>query len=498
MLSQIGYDPDGQINGWLWGNNQQSERFYDLSGRPVIISMGVDANTQQPNSRTYGYDAAGRLTHAIDDSDPHLNQQHHYDELDRLTGSERGESAQSRTDYSYDLSGNRSTTITGNTSLSNYSIDPNSNRLLSQGGAHTVNYSYDPTGHLTGDGSFNHTYNAAGRRIASTNTATGQTTGYGYNALGQRISKTSGANSSQYFYDEQGHLTGEYDASGQLIQEILWLGDLPVAVLKPATPANPTAEVYYLHIDHLGTPRKITRPNDNKMVWTWEGEAFGNSLPEQNPSGLGNYVFNLRFPGQYYDQETGLFYNGFRDYDPQTGRYIESDPIGLAGGIDTYAYVYNNPLNGTDPLGLIYKTENCKPKQKEKVKNACEVATKKANILGIGDKFQQMLDKATISCTPVAVFEDDCGGNDFSSTIYLNFKKKPGAYSCNLAAAVLHEGSHLPPLKYDEADAFMLEYKAFPFEPRFTPDQFDEAYPHASQKVKSKYKTNYEDLKLQK
>ncbi|MGZ5008388.1 MAG: RHS repeat-associated core domain-containing protein, partial [Methylobacter sp.] len=80
--------------------------------------------------------------------------------------------------------------------------------------------------------------------------------------------------------------------------------------------------------------------------------AFGHSLPEQNPSGLGEFVFNLRFPGQYYDQETGLFYNGFRDYNPDTGRYIESDPIGLSGGVNTYSYVRNNPLNRIDSLGL--------------------------------------------------------------------------------------------------------------------------------------------------
>jgi len=87
-------------------------------------------------------------------------------------------------------------------------------------------------------------------------------------------------------------------------------------------------------------------------MWTWESEAFGASLPDQNPSGLGTFVFNLRFSGQYYDQETGLFYNVFRDYDPRTGRYIESDPIGLNGGINTYAYVENNTLSYIDPLGL--------------------------------------------------------------------------------------------------------------------------------------------------
>jgi RHS repeat-associated protein/uncharacterized repeat protein (TIGR02543 family) len=352
VISQVTYEPDGQVNGWNWGNNQQNERFYDLAGRAVIVSMGFDASTQLPDSRYYGYDAAGRQTSAIDDSDPKQNQRHDYDQLDRLTSSQRGEPQLSRIDYSYDLSGNRSEKITDTTSLHSYGIDPNSNRLQSQSGAQSVSYGYDPAGHLTNDGTFTHSYNAAGRRTACTNMATGQTTGYGYNALGQRISKTLNGNTTQYFYDEQGHLSGEYDGSGQLIQEILWLGDLPIAVLKPTTPASPTTEVFYIHADHLGTPRKITRPGDNKVVWTWESEAFGNSLPDSNPSGLGSFVFNLRFPGQYYDQETGLFYNYFRDYDPAKGRYIESDPIGLRGGINTYAYVYNNPLRYTDPQGL--------------------------------------------------------------------------------------------------------------------------------------------------
>ena len=100
--------------------------------------------------------------------------------------------------------------------------------------------------------------------------------------------------------------------------------------------------------------RKITRPSDNRVVWSWESEAFGNSLPDQNPSGLGTFVFNLRFPGQYYDAETGLYYNMARYYNAQIGRYDQSDRIGLRGGINTYTYVGNNPLRWTDPLGLDY------------------------------------------------------------------------------------------------------------------------------------------------
>ena len=67
--------------------------------------------------------------------------------------------------------------------------------------------------------------------------------------------------------------------------------------------------------------------------------------------GFVQFVYNLRFPGLYYDQETGLNYNYFRDFDPSTGRYVESDPIGLATGVNTYAYVEDNPISGFDPLG---------------------------------------------------------------------------------------------------------------------------------------------------
>ena len=103
----------------------------------------------------------------------------------------------------------------------------------------------------------------------------------------------------------------------------------------------------------MNTPRVVTN-SAGATVWQWDGEAFGNTPPNANPSGQGNLTFNLRFPGQYYDAETNLNYNGHRDYDPSTGRYIQSDPIGLdAGQLSTYAYVGGNPISHTDPSGLI-------------------------------------------------------------------------------------------------------------------------------------------------
>lgn len=111
-------------------------------------------------------------------------------------------------------------------------------------------------------------------------------------------------------------------------------------------------QVYFIQADHLNTPRLITDAAAN-VVWRWDSDAFGSTPPDEDPSASGTlFVFNPRFPGQYFDAETGLHYNYFRDYDPRTGRYIQSDPIGLTGGINTYAYVSSNPLDSFDPKGL--------------------------------------------------------------------------------------------------------------------------------------------------
>ena len=118
-----------------------------------------------------------------------------------------------------------------------------------------------------------------------------------------------------------------------------------------APPQN-EPEVFFIHTDQLGTPRLLSN-RDQAIVWRWDSDPFGTTPASEDPDGDGQpLVYNGRFPGQYFDGETGLHYNYFRDYDPSSGRYIESDPIGLAGGLNTYAYVGGNPLSFIDPLGL--------------------------------------------------------------------------------------------------------------------------------------------------
>jgi RHS repeat-associated protein len=113
---------------------------------------------------------------------------------------------------------------------------------------------------------------------------------------------------------------------------------------------NKNNTIYYVHNDMTNTPRAITSANSSSSqpIWGWTlSDPYGDN--EAN----GSIVFNPRFMGQYYDIESGLHYNYHRYYSPKLGRYIQSDPIGLAGGWNTYNYVENNPLNAVDPLGLL-------------------------------------------------------------------------------------------------------------------------------------------------
>ena len=188
----------------------------------------------------------------------------------------------------------------------------------------------------------------------------GGVTSYVYNAFGQRVRKNvSGQSPTDFVYDDHGQLIGKYVADGQMIEQTVYLGSIPVAVLKTVVDADqaPTTAVYYIYPDHLDTPRVITRAADNAIVWRWDmADPFGMNAPLDNPGGLGKFLYNHRFPGQYYDRESGLHYNYFRDYDPQTGRYVQSDPIGLGGGINTYNYVGGNPVGNTDSRGLLVDT----------------------------------------------------------------------------------------------------------------------------------------------
>ncbi|MDM5182245.1 M91 family zinc metallopeptidase, partial [Massilia sp. DJPM01] len=208
------------------------------------------------------------------------------------------------------------------------------------------------TGNLISDGTLRYGYGNNGR-LSSTTGLGGAAVQHRYNGLGQRAIKSDAAGASTYFvYNEAEQMVGEYNSAGTPIQETVYLEGTPVAVIKSRA-SGAEENAYYVYADHLATPRIITRVSDNKMVWRWDGaNPFGEDPPDENPNRMGNFTYNLRFPGQYFDRETNLHYNYYRDYDPQTGRYVQSDPIGLEGGINTYEYVNSDPLSNSDLYGL--------------------------------------------------------------------------------------------------------------------------------------------------
>lgn len=300
ILSQVLYQPFGPTRGWTWGNMTLAVREHDADGKVVAVDSA--------GAKTYAYDDAQRITMISDLDDPDLSQTYGYDAVDRLTSA------------------------TGTSINQGWTYDANGNRL-SQTGIPIPNitpatFAYDDRG-----------------RMVSATTSAGATT-YSLNALGQRVRKTTAGASTYFVYDETGHLIGEYDNSGDPIQETIWFGDIPVATLQ-------AGNLFYIHTDHLNTPRRITRPSDNVVVWRWDSDPFGTAAADEDPDGDSTpFVYNLRFPGQYYDEETGLHYNYFRDYDPSTGRYVQSDPIGLDGGLNTYSYAEHDPISYIDPFGL--------------------------------------------------------------------------------------------------------------------------------------------------
>ncbi|MRW82625.1 type IV secretion protein Rhs [Pseudoduganella sp. FT26W] len=359
LLDQIQYAPFGAVQSWAWGNSSDVApntyaRTFDLDGRLVTYPLGNPALSAQGVVRTVSYDAANRITgytHSGGANAAGYNQTFGYDGLGRLTSFINATSSQG---YAYDANGNRTRLTIGGSSYTN-TINASSNRLsATTGPVPAKTTTIDNAGNLTADGTTTFIYSDRGRLQSATKA--GMTTSYLYNGWGQRVSKTGpgvATGGNEFVYDEAGHLIGEYDAAGNTIAETVWLGDTPVALLKSAQTDGMSSQVYYVYADQVNAPRVITDAVSGAVVWSWvDTDPFGMSQPNEAPSGGVGFVANLRFPGQYFDRETGLHYNYFRDYDPQTGRYVQSDPIGLEGGDNTYGYVQGNPLAFADPSGL--------------------------------------------------------------------------------------------------------------------------------------------------
>ncbi|WP_018508794.1 RHS repeat-associated core domain-containing protein [Thiobacillus thioparus] len=235
--------------------------------------------------------------------------------------------------YSYDKNGNR-TVETRNASTLSYVYSP-PNWLYQRGSDTRIK---SPNGNTVSSAAGSFAYDGYNRLVTSQTAA--ETTTYTYNALGERIKKINqNGLATSFHYGPNGELLYEQDQAGNT-KAYVWLNGRPLARIDNST------TIYYYHVDHLGTPQAMTNASGT-VVWKADYEPFGKATVTVN-----TIENNLRLPGQYYDRETGMQYNYFRDYDPTTGRYVEADPIGITGGLNVYEYARSNPLAYTDPLGL--------------------------------------------------------------------------------------------------------------------------------------------------
>jgi len=339
VASNISYLPFGPIAGYTLGNGQVVNRSYDANYRlidlvsPVLglhfvrddlghITALGKAPGANPALETYRYDALYRLSELRDASDSTVEA------------------------YTYSKTGDRATKVGAGLGSGIYSYQSGSHHLASVGNAERT---YDAIGNTTGSAiageAFGYGYDARNRM--SVVQRSGSTVGaYTYNAFGQRVAKSASfpqAVSERFTYDQDGRLIGEYGTSSR---DYIWLEDLPVAVLDVQ---GGSVVPSFVHSDDANTPRAVADAS-GKLIWELPRQAdpFG----EKQPTSTTGFGYNLRFPGQYYDVESGLVQNVNRDYEPATGRYLQSDPIGLRASLSTYAYANNNPLHFTDPLGL--------------------------------------------------------------------------------------------------------------------------------------------------
>jgi RHS repeat-associated protein len=320
IASGVTYEPYGPITGLTYGNGLTLSRAYDQDYRLTNLTVAPSSGPAVI-SLAFGWQADGRLASVAD------------------AVGDRTPTAPTATLLQASLS-STANQVTGTTTLA---------------GATARTLTYSPGGLLTqdvhaGGVTYGYGYNAA-RRLTSV-TQGGTTAGsYAYDYAGRRVWRQttgSGAAQTAYVYDEDGHLLAEHNAStGAVTREYVWIDDMPVAL---ADIAGSTVTIGYIHTGQIDEPLKVTN-QVQAVVWNGYVDAFGNGSTFSTPTLAA--PLDMRLPGQSFQLETGsLSQNGWRDYDPSLGRYIEADPLGIDAGQNVYAYVDGDPLNDEDPWGL--------------------------------------------------------------------------------------------------------------------------------------------------
>jgi RHS repeat-associated protein len=325
------YDDIGRLTQEALPNGIDIANTFDAISQLTRIDHTVD-------NYHYNYDAASRITRRQGNN---MDWQYGYDQNSRLTSAQNGGNSLS---YQYDGLGNRTN---DGASFDTF------NKLLSD---NTYDYTYDQRGNLTQKQDkttgerWVYTFNERNRLSGfahyadSAATTPDRTASYRYNPFGERIEKTVDGVTTAFWW-VNGQMVAELNAAGNITQQYAYAGGYAPTRMEDANGA------YNVYTDHLDTPWLLTDASGN-VVWQADYGPYGQATVNEDPDGNGQAVtFNTRFPGQYFDGETGLYYNRFRYYQPEIGRYLNTDPIGLGDGINTYNYAYANPLSYYDPNG---------------------------------------------------------------------------------------------------------------------------------------------------
>lgn len=347
IISGATYEPFGQANGWTYGNGLKRIISYNKDGQAIGISTNGTGPLQ---SLTYAFDANNRIGKITNAPYSTNTQEYGYDGISRAQKFILP--VDGTWTYSYDSTGNRTkleVVKNGQTTRTDtYTIDSTNNRLNTIGGGQTAAFGYDAAGNTTSAYGLTLAYNGLNRlqTVSRSGVVVGE---YRYNVFSERVTKKAGTLLTRYLYDMDSRLIAEHLDNGDVWTNYLWFGNELVGMVR-------SGQFYYIHNDHLGRPELVT---DAAKAVKWRG----NNYPFNRTVGLDTIGgLNVGFPGQYYDKETGFWNNVNRYYDENTGKYLQVDPIGLAGGVNPYAYVGNSPVDSVDPSGLVVKVVSSNPK----------------------------------------------------------------------------------------------------------------------------------------
>jgi len=324
IITDVKYLPFNIVKSIKYGNGSTQEIQYNNNQQAFSIKTG------EVQDLSYKYNPDGTISEIIDNiiksADDIL-----YDGKGQILSFENLATKLSR---NYDNVGNvLNQEINGD--MESFGYQYGTNRVVFQ---NADNINYDNAGNTVEDERNLYSYNQSGRMIVSKNKDNNTSTDYTYRFTAQRMRKSVAGNETKYFYDQSGNIIAELN-NGNFI-EYIHLNERPVAKIGDGN-------TYYILNDHLNTPNVMVDQNKN-VVWKTSLSPYGDNKILKEDIKL-----NFRYPGQYYDEETGLSYNYFRYYNSQTGRYLSPDPLELKYFMNIYTYAGNNSLTRSDPYGLL-------------------------------------------------------------------------------------------------------------------------------------------------